>query len=100
MKRIALIVLRLTSGGAQVVIGVDHTVAEVSNKKIAAQGTEARGREHHPPRRVEVAAGCETGDEIAVSREDIYVTGAHLGNRVVLGRILQRGCDPQIAGAE
>ena len=60
------------------VIRVDHAVAEVADEQIAAEGPEARGRDHKAPRRVQFPFGDQALDQVTVGFVDVDEAGARV----------------------
>src|SRR5262249_3651047 len=77
--------------------GVDAAVAEVADQQVAAEGSKARRREHHAPRRVEVAARDEAAVEVTVGLEDVDKAVARAGLVIVGVGVLLGVADVELA---
>src|SRR5579859_6796781 len=84
----------LAGGGVE---GVDPAVTEVPDQDVAAEDSEGRRRQRHGPRRVEPMPAGEPLQQGAARREDVDEAAARPGVVVVLGRVLFREGDVQVA---
>src|SRR5258708_35009347 len=70
------------------IVGVDMTVAEISNQQLIGECPETGGRQGHAPRRIELAVLDEAMKRLTTKIEGVGGSGAHSCRIVVFFRIL------------
>ena len=76
---------------------IDGAVAEIPHQQIACVIAEAGGSDRHSPGGIQVSARDQPGHERSRRAVDVHVSVARAGRLEVLGRVLQRIGDVQIA---
>src|SRR6185437_12040820 len=79
------------------VIGVDHSIAEVTDQKIAGEGPEARRRDREAPWRVQGSSGDQALLQRAIEIEYIDKSVSSPGFVVVFGGVLLRVSHVELA---